>query len=119
MTLAGGAQRRHHVHVRLPLAVGLERQGKGQAALVDGCRLRRRDPRLTYERTPFVPEHEPPVFHTVLANAFLLEGVFYLEEVGKIAICVESDGDIDRLVVMVQDRQLLEEPVAHRSLPDH
>ena len=55
---------------------------------------------------------EPPVLDPRRVRALLLQRVLDLEQVGEVAAGLEPDGEVDRLVVVVQDRQLLVEAVA-------
>ena len=50
---------------------------------------------------------------------FFVERVLDLEQVGEVARGLDADGEVDGLVVVIEDRQLLVEAVADRPLADH
>ena len=51
--------------------------------------------------------------------SLLFERVLDLEEVGEVAAGLDTDGEVDRLVVVVEDRDRFMEAVADRTLADH
>jgi hypothetical protein len=51
-------------------------------------------------------------------RALLLQRVLDLEEVGKVAARLDAGGERDRLRVVVEDRELFQEPLPHSSAPD-
>jgi hypothetical protein len=98
--------------------VRLEPYGEGETALVDLPRRRRRDLRRALERLAHVAEEELAVLDPSRVRAFLLERVLDLEEVREVAARVDPHDQVDRLGVVVQDRQLLVEPLRDDAAPD-
>ncbi len=96
-----------------PLAVRLDRRREREAVLVDLRRSRGRDQRRPAVGVALVAE---PQHAAALDPGHVLpllgERVLDLEEVGEVAAGLDPDGQVDRLVLVVQDRQLLVEPVA-------
>ena len=100
--------------------MGLDAYLEGQSAFVDPGRCRRRDRRRPPERLTFVPEDE--LLSTLDARgvgALLLQRVLHLEQVGEVAAGLDANGEVDRLVRVVEDRQLLVEPLADGALANH
>src|SRR5262249_25099950 len=95
-----------------PASVGLEPDLEGEALLVDPRRSRRRDDRCAPIRLALVAEQQPTVLDPGRVLSLLLERVLDLEEVGEVAAGLDADGQVDRLLVVVQDRQLLGETSA-------
>ena len=54
-----------------------------------------------------------------MVGALLLQRVLDLEQVGEIAGGLHADLEIDSLLVVVEERELLVEAVAHGPLADH
>ena len=92
---------------------------EGEALLVDLHRACRRDPRLARVRVALITEHQTVAFDEVLVRALLLQRVLDLEQIGEVAAGLDPDLHVDRLLVVVQDRQLLAETVADGPLADH
>src|SRR5439155_3919221 len=63
-------------------------------------------------------EHQLAVFDRPRVRALLLEGVLHLEQIREIGGRVDPDGEIDRLLVVVEELQLLVEAVADGTLAD-
>ena len=81
-------------------------------------RRRGGDDGLALEGFALVGQVELAVLHPRCVGAELLERVLDLEQVGEIAGSVDPDLEVDGLVLMVEDRQLLVEAIAHRPLAD-
>ena len=101
-----------HAQLCRPDPVRLETDPEGQAGLVDLRRRRRRDRRRPPEHLALVGEHQTAVLHPTRVAALLLERVLDLEQVGEVAPGLEANPEVDRLLVVVEDRQLLVEAVA-------
>ena len=100
------------------LRVRLDPDVEGQPALVDAGRRRRGDDGLALEGLALVGQMELAVLDPRCVGAQLLERVLDLEQVGEVAGGVDPDLQVDGLVLMVEDRQLLVEAIAHRPLAD-
>ena len=100
--------------VQLPC--GSIRTAKVKPVLVDAGRRRGGDDRLALERLAGVLQEQPAVLDPRGVAPDLLERVLDLEQVGEVAGGVDPDRELDRLVLVVEDRQLLVEPVADRAL---
>ena len=107
-----------HMQVGRPLLVGLHVDREGEAALVHGACLRGRDPGLAHVSLAAIPEHQPPVVDAGEVLALLLEVVLDLEEVGKVAGGLDAHLEVDRLVVVIEDRELLVKAAADGTLTD-
>ena len=66
-----------------------------------------------------VAEHQTAVVDPAVVLALLLERVLDLEQVGEVAVGLDAHGQVDRLVVVVEDRELLVEAAADGALADH
>jgi hypothetical protein len=116
---AAGAGGGDHVDVRRPLTVRLDAGGERQAVLVELGRCRGRDRRLAPIRLALVAEEQAPVLDASRVAALLLERVLHLEEVGEVAGGLDSNGQVNPVIVMVEDGQLLVEAVTDRPLANH
>ncbi len=114
-----GPGRDHDIEIGRPLALGLDPNRKSQTLLVDLRGRGRGDRGLARERPPLVTEQQPPVLDPRVVAPFLLKRILDLEQVGEIAGCVDPDLEVDRLRVVIQDRQFLVEAVADGAPPDH
>ena len=92
---------------------------EGEPLLVDAGRFRRRDRRRTAEGRAVVAENELAALDSRGILALLLERVLDLEQVGEVAGGVESDGQVDGLVFVVEDREFFVKTVADRAPADH
>ena len=86
--------------------------------LVDARRRRGGDDGLAPEGLALVAEMELAVLDPRVVGPELLERVLDLEQVREVAGGVDPDLEVDGLVLMVEDRQLLVEAVAHGPLAD-
>ena len=81
-------------------------------------RRRGGDRRLALEGLALVAEHELAVLDPRVVGPVLLERVLDLEQVGEVAGCLDADLEVDGLALVVEDRELLVEAVAHGPLAD-
>ena len=114
-----GAAPGRHVQVGRPLAVRLHVDAERQAVLVHGAGRGRRHPGLAHVGLTLVPEHQAAVVDPRVVLALLLQGVLDLEQVGEVRACLDAHVEVDRLLVVVEDRELLVEAPAHGALADH
>jgi hypothetical protein len=117
--LSPGGAGGDHVQVGGPLAVRLDVHPEREPGFVHLARRRRRDPRLTVERLALVAEHQTVALDAAVVGALLLQRVLDLEQVGEIAGGLHADLEIDRFLVVIEERELLVEAVAHGALADH
>ena len=110
---------RDHVEVGCPLTAGLDMSGEGQAVLVDLRRRAGRDRGRTLKRLALVSEHQPLLLDPRGVAPLLLECVLDLEQVGEVAGGIDADGEVDGMLVVIQDRELFVEPVSDRAPADH
>jgi hypothetical protein len=110
---------RDDIELGAPLVVGLDPDLEGEAVLVQPGRRRSGDLGRAAEGPTVVGEDELSGRDPRRVGSLLLERVFDLEQVGEIGARLETDAQVDRLVGMVENRQLLVEAVGDRSLADH
>ena len=110
---------RSDVEVGRPFAVRLDADIEGDAPLVERGRLRRRDPRGPFERLAPVRQNEALPLDAVAILALLPQRVLDLEQVREVTPRVDPDLQVDRCIVVVQDPQLLDEPLRDDPLSDH
>ena len=94
-------------------------QLEGNAVLVNSARRRGRDLGPTPECLALITEYELAAVDARLVRSLLLQCVLDLEEVGEVACGVDPNRQLDRLIFVIQDRQLLVEAVADGALSDH
>ncbi len=99
--------------------MGLESNLEGQAALIEPGRSSRGDHRRARERLPLVAEQQLSVLDPTAVLALLLERILDLEQVGEVGRRLDPHSQVDRRVVMVQDRQLFTETTADPPPSDH
>ena len=116
--LARAELRGDDVEPRVPLAVGFDANPEREPLLVHAGALRRRDLRGPAEGPPVVAELELAVRHALRVRPLLRERVLHLEKVGEVAARLDAHREVRGLVGVVQDRQLLVEPVRDRASPD-
>ena len=111
--------RRDDVDSGRPLAVRGNPDRERQPVGVESRGLARGDGRRPGERPAVIAERELPPLHLGRVATLLRKRVLHLEQVGEIAARVDPDLERDRLVEVIQDRELLVEPGGDRALPDH
>ena len=116
---AAGAGGRDHVEVGGPRSLGLDLDLEGQALLVQLDGSGRGDGGHPFERLPAVPEHEAFLVDLRVVAPLLDQGVLDLEQVGEVAGGIDANGQVGRLLVVVQDRELLVEAVSDGPPADH
>ncbi len=111
---------RRDVDRRLPLAVRRDRDRERETLLVVLRGLARGDRGVTLGRCPGCTR-APAVNASTRVDdlPFFLQCVLHLEQVGEIAARVDADDELDRLVVVIEDGELLVESGADRAAPDH
>ena len=116
--VAAGAAPGRHVQVGRPLCVRLHVGAERQPVVIDGTGCGGRHPGLAHVGLAAVAEHQPAVVDVRVVLTLLLEVVLDLEEVGEVRGCLDAHLDIHRLLVVIEDGQLLVEPIAHSALAD-
>jgi hypothetical protein len=99
--------------------VRFDRDDEREALLVDRDRRRGRDRRHPTERLALVHEVQAVVVDPGRVRPLLLQCVLYLEQVCEVGVCIDPDREFHRLLGVVQDRELLVEPVPDRAPADH
>ncbi len=117
--LVGRALRDYDVQLGAPLAMRRHGNAERKPVLVDGSPCGRGDPGLPGIGIPLVLQHQAAVDDASVVAALLSERIFHLEQVSEVARGFDAHGELDRLAVVVQDPQLLAEPVGYLSLADH
>ena len=108
------------VELGRPFAVRLDPSLEGQPVLVDRAGAAASRSRRAAERLAFVAEHEPtvarraPTYLPFFSSASLTSNRSAKSQPASIRTV-----RLDRLLVVVEDRQLLVEAVADRAAPDH
>jgi hypothetical protein len=87
--------------------------------LVEPCRNRGGDHCLALECLALVTKVELSVRNPRVIRSLLRESVLHFEQVGKVACRIDPDRQVDRLRVMIEDRQLLVKAVAHGATAHH
>ena len=111
--------RRDDVDVGAPAALGLELDRVRESGLVDARASTGRDHRLALEGLASVREHQRVFARPLAIGTLLGQRVLDLEQVGEVARGVDPDLQPDRLLVVVEDGQMLVEAVGDRARADH
>src|SRR5271166_1638986 len=83
------------VQVGRPAAMRLDSHRKAEAALIDCCRRRGRDPGLAVEGFPHVPEDETIVLDALVVLALLLQSVLDLKEIREVIPSIHPNLHLD------------------------
>src|SRR5438309_6434334 len=67
----------------------------------------------------FVAEQQPVAVDPVVVLSALLERVLHLEKVCEVGCRIDAHVEVHRVVVVIEDRDRLEEPVSDGALPNY
>ncbi len=108
---AAAEQRDRNLHLRGPLALRRDPGAEGQSVGVELRAAAGADRGRLPVRLPPVPEHQAPALDLARVLPLLLQRVLDLEEVGEVASRLEPKRQVERLLIVVEDGDLLVEAV--------